>query len=454
MALVFGYAYFGYRFEFIKIPGMGNSSYPLYLAESIPITVGWMLVVINGVNLIDGIDGLAGSATSVIFAAIAVLAMNLPQPDFLVAGVALAALGGTLGFLVFNWRPAKIYMGDTGSLAIGTLIATLLIALGQRDFPGTSHTSGVVPDGSFDEPYSYQLVKITLVVFYPIMEIVLSVARRFLSGKPIGSGDKGHIHHRLLRWGWTAPMVCGVAMAISAIAASVVVAAQLKYNGLASGILLALGVFAVMLMHFCGYLEMVHPKSIRGNRPHFLIANHIISAQRIKLEHLHNLGEIGALVGQTCIEFGVKNYSMTIVPGGSCTQPLDLNWSKPEFAHGSFLLTPEAAKPSGVVASFADKAALPSGSHAAWTFEPHDVEDEIDVEYRVLMSDFMRKALGCAEYLCWNRASERESARDQQPGITGVSSQMLRRRKTGSTRVRPDDLRGSRDSKTSEAHGE
>ncbi len=263
------------------------------------------------------------------------------------------------------------------------------------------------------------------------MEISLSVLRRLLTGKPVGSADKGHIHHRLLRWGWSAPMVCIVAGGLSAIAASTVLATELKYHSRAGWLLLLLGVCFVLLLHFCGLLEMLHPRSIRGKRPHFLIANHFVSMQRIKLELTQDIGEIGTLVAQTCIEFGVKSYALKIVAGGVQSEPLDLKWSKPESAHGTFLPAPETPSGSAILTSFADKTALPGGSHADWTFEPHDAEDEIDVEYRVLMSELMRSVLGRAEYLYWRGSVPPAAPREPSAG-TGVSSSVLRRRKNGS----------------------
>ena len=430
VAIAVCFAYFGYRIEVIKIPGLG--SYELFAIESFPVTVLWTLVVINGVNLVDGIDGLAGTATATIFAGIAVLALTLQVPDYLIAAIALSAFGGAIGFLFFNWRPAKIYMGDAGSLASGMLIAGMLIALGQRQPVGTSN----VLDGGIAEPYSDQFVKITLMAFYPVKEISLSVLRRLLSGKPIGSADKGHIHHRLLRWGWTAPMVCAAAALVGALAASTVVLAQFHYRGLAVWPLMALGVQFALMLHFCGYLEMIDPRAVRGNRKYFLIANHFMSMQRIKLELAHDVGEIDALVAQTCIEFGVKTYAITIPRQGTPEQPLELRWSKPDYAHSSLLLTPDSPNASGVIAAFSDKVDFDGGAQAIWTFEPHDVEDEIDVEYRVLMSEFMRKALGCAEFLCRARLPDSTPSREAAQGATGVSSSMLRRRQqTNSTRV-------------------
>jgi UDP-GlcNAc:undecaprenyl-phosphate GlcNAc-1-phosphate transferase len=429
LAIFIPFAFLGFRIEVVKLPGLGEFS--LYDMEGVLLTVAWMLGVVNGVNLIDGIDGLAGSVTAIIFAAIAILALNLSTPDHLVAGVALAALGATLGFLFFNWKPAKIYLGDGGSLASGTLIAALLIALGQNHRIATFGAS----QASVREPYSYQFAKITLLAFYPLMEISLSIVRRLLRGKPISSADKGHVHHRLLRWGWSAPAICFGAVLFSAIAATTVIAAQLQYKGVSGWMLVAGGVLFGLLLHFCGILEIFQPKAYKGHRPHFLIANHFMAMQRVKLELAQSISEISTLAGQTCIEFGVDTYSLRLAAGGARPEPLKLEWSKPASAHGSLLLPAEAPQGAGgVCAVFSDKQSLPSGSSAAWTFEPHEVEDEIDVEYRVLVSDFMRKAIGCAEYLY-------QTCLDENAGTSsdaGVSSTKLRRRASVTVRVSPN----------------
>ena len=425
LAIVLAFTIFGFRIELIEVPGI-RGYYGLFEFESIPITIGWMLAVINGINLVDGVDGLAGSVMALIFMAIAFMAISLDEPDWLVAVIAISALGATLGFLVFNWRPAKIYMGDAGSLAGGTLIATLLVALGQRTLGGS--VSGKYGE-TLIKPYSYQLVKMSLIAFYPLMEIGLSILRRTLSGKPIGSADKGHVHHRLVLWGWTAPQVCAAAAGICAIAGATVIFAQLQYRGVASGLLLAGGVLFVLLLNACGFLELLHPKSIKGNRPYFLIANHFVSMQLIKLNLARNLNEIAALAEQTCIEFGVEQYSMKLRARGNIEPGWSMDWKKPPSAHGSFLLAADPIGNPTPLVSFSDKVTLPSSAAAEWTFEPHAVEEEIDVEYRVLMSDFMRKALECAEKLDRKNAAVTPPAVGGIPSADSVRSSELRRRR-------------------------
>ncbi len=193
LLLVTAFAFLTPGIQLVHVPGFD-------LVElndlAIPVTVFWMLGLINGVNLVDGVDGLAASVGAVILGGIALLAWHVHDAAILLA--ALAGVGALSAFLIFNWRPARIYMGDGGSLALGMFISTLLLSVGHGPA-----AAGASPD----EPFPYQLASITLLALYPFFEISLTVVRRVLAGKPVGSADKGHIHHRLLKQGWSAPMI-------------------------------------------------------------------------------------------------------------------------------------------------------------------------------------------------------------------------------------------------------
>ncbi len=188
-------------------------------------------------------------------------------------------------------------------------------------------------------------------------------------------------------------------MLLSAIAALTVFLGQLHYHGLTAGLLMLGGMLLGVLLHFCGFLELLHPNAIKSSRPHFLIANHFIAMQRIKLEHVLHLGEVERLVQATCIEFGVDAYKLAIVPRTEKAKFLNLSWTRPASAHGSLLL-PFGTEDTVVPAqAFSDKCVSKRGSTAAWTFEPLAREEEIDVEYHVLMHDFMSRALLRSETL-------------------------------------------------------
>lgn len=148
-----------------------------------PITVLWLVGCANVVNLIDGLDGLAGSIGVVVMITIATL-FEL-QGHHAEALITTVIAGGVIGFLCHNWPPAKIFMGDAGSMTIGFLAGALSIQASSKT--ATSFTLGV------------PLVLMSI----PMFDTVMAMLRRRLTGRSIGEGDRGHIHHRLQDRGLT-----------------------------------------------------------------------------------------------------------------------------------------------------------------------------------------------------------------------------------------------------------
>jgi UDP-GlcNAc:undecaprenyl-phosphate GlcNAc-1-phosphate transferase len=148
---------------------------------SLPLTVFWIVAVINAINLIDGLDGLAGGVTLIALVAFFVIVPNR-APVTLVLG---AAAGATLGFLVYNLHPASIIMGDAGSMLLGFLLAASAIAM-------------VSPSGGLASAY-VPLVVLAL----PLGDMAWTVMRRLIGGRSVFTADAGHVHHRLLRLGLT-----------------------------------------------------------------------------------------------------------------------------------------------------------------------------------------------------------------------------------------------------------
>lgn len=140
----------------------------------------WIVSIMNAINLIDGIDGLAGGVSTIYFGTISIIAFLLNKSGNLDVNLALIMLGATLGFLVHNFPPAKIFMGDTGSLFLGFMISVIAL-LG---FKATTLTSLIVP---------------LAILAIPIFDTVLAIFRRLLKGESIGAPDKDHLHHQLLK---------------------------------------------------------------------------------------------------------------------------------------------------------------------------------------------------------------------------------------------------------------
>lgn len=144
------------------------------------LSVFFIISIINAINLIDGLDGLAAGISSIYFLTIAIIAFVLNKIGGLDIILSLIMLGSTLGFLIHNFPPAKIFMGDTGSTFLGFMIAIISL-LG---FKITTLTSLVIP---------------VLILAIPIFDTLFAILRRVLKGENIGTPDKEHFHHQLLK---------------------------------------------------------------------------------------------------------------------------------------------------------------------------------------------------------------------------------------------------------------
>ncbi len=160
--------------EFVEIYG----NYIEFGWWAYPITVLFILLCINCLNFIDGLDGLAAGVSSIYFITIVIISITMANYNisFLITTI---MLGATLGFLVYNFNPASIFMGDTGSTFLGLIIASITL-LG---FKTVTLTSLFVP--------------ITLLLI-PILDTFLAIGRRKIKGQKITTPDKFHIHHQLL----------------------------------------------------------------------------------------------------------------------------------------------------------------------------------------------------------------------------------------------------------------
>ncbi|MFA5527940.1 MAG: MraY family glycosyltransferase, partial [Peptostreptococcales bacterium] len=160
-------------------------------------TVIWIVGITNTINLIDGLDGLAAGITAIASFSMAYIAYLNDRPE--VALITLAIAGGTLGFLPYNFNPAKIFMGDGGSLFLGLMLATVSIIGPMK---GAAAIATVMP---------------VLVLGLPIFDTAFAIYRRLLNGKSIMEADKGHIHHRILSKGMNQKKTVIILYALSGI---------------------------------------------------------------------------------------------------------------------------------------------------------------------------------------------------------------------------------------------
>lgn len=169
---------FGNQVEFITNPW----GHVFYLGIfSIPLTIFWIVGFTNIVNLIDGLDGLAAGISLISCMAIFTVLWQMGQVDL--ACIALALAGSACGFLRYNFNPAKIFMGDTGSMLLGYTMATISVM-------GAVKTAATI-----------SLVVPVIVLGLPILDTTFAIIRRKINGRPVFKPDKGHMHHRLLALG-------------------------------------------------------------------------------------------------------------------------------------------------------------------------------------------------------------------------------------------------------------
>lgn len=185
---------FNINIEWIDVPCLGI----IYLPEiiSLPLTIFWIIGFVNTVNLIDGLDGLAAGIATIASIAIALLAFQMGQ--WVAAAAMVAMTGACLAFLQYNFNPAKIFMGDTGSMFLGYIISAVSVM------------------GSMKTVATAVLIVPLLALTVPITDTLLAIVRRKSSGVPIFSPDKNHLHHRLLAKGLNQKQVVLVMYALTA----------------------------------------------------------------------------------------------------------------------------------------------------------------------------------------------------------------------------------------------
>ena len=193
----------------IRISKLGGFAVPPWL--SLPLTVSWLVGCCNAFNLIDGVDGLAAGAG--LFASVTMLLGALLNNDTLLAMAIVPLAGALLGFLWYNFNPASIFLGDSGSLTLGFLLGCYGTIWNQKS---TTVLGITVP---------------LMALAVPLLDTGISIARRFLRQQPIFSADFGHIHHRLLARGLTPRRVVLLLYGASGVAAVMSLLASVSHNG-------------------------------------------------------------------------------------------------------------------------------------------------------------------------------------------------------------------------------
>jgi UDP-GlcNAc:undecaprenyl-phosphate GlcNAc-1-phosphate transferase len=230
-------------FAGVHLTGFGGHALSPWL--SLPATVIWLVVCANALNLIDGIDGLACGVG--LFATGTALLAAAVQHNVSLALAVIPLFGALLGFMGYNYNPAKIFLGDSGSLFVGFLLGCFGILWGQKSATLLGMTAPM------------------MVFALPLADTTLAIIRRILNNKPILSADRGHIHHRLLDRGFTPPKVVMLLYACCALGALCSVAVVNSHTAEAAlivfGVLIWIGVNALGYVEFGVVAKLLHPRN-------------------------------------------------------------------------------------------------------------------------------------------------------------------------------------------------
>lgn len=224
------WAFTDFKFDSFKIP-FGGPLLAFGPFLTFFLTVLWIISITNAINLIDGLDGLVSGVSIISLVTMAIVSyFFLPQTDFFLTLTILVLIASIAGFFPYNYHPAIIYLGDTGALFIGFMIGVLSLQ-------GLKNSTAVA------------VVTPVIILGVPIMDTIVAIIRRSLSGKKFYEPDKMHLHHRLLSLGFThrgaVLVVYGIAMLFSLISLLLNVSSRI------GGILLLLG----LLFGLEGFIE-------------------------------------------------------------------------------------------------------------------------------------------------------------------------------------------------------
>ena len=206
---------------------------------SLPATLFWIVLITNAFNVVDGMDGLATGVAFIALACMFMVSLQMNQTTIAFAAAPLA--GAVLGFLRYNFNPASIFLGDSGSLFLGFQLAVLSIVGSQKSSTAVAVTAPI------------------FVLALPLIETATSAFRRFVSGRSIMKPDAGHIHHQLLRLGCTPRRAAGIlylSSGVFGLASLFVVQGGTPKVGLLAVSFFAVTVFAIQRLGYTEFAEI------------------------------------------------------------------------------------------------------------------------------------------------------------------------------------------------------
>lgn len=293
---------------------------------SLGLTVFWILWITNAFNLIDGVDGLA--AGSALFSTMVVFIVSLLNGNQFALLLTAVLSGALMGFLRFNFNPATIFLGDSGSLFVGFMLGSLAL-WGQKS---PTMVAVAIPVVSFG---------------LPILETFVSIARRFLSGQPLFQADRSHIHHQLMKRGLSPRQTTLILYAVSALFALLSLFLLLPGGGPTALVLVVVGGVVWVGIQHLGYHELVELRRVaeRTMGQKQIIFNNLVLRRAIaSLSQCTTQDEVQLVLRQACTAGGFDRFHLEYcpAPGGGKDAALRYCWASsdgdPEAAPQHWML--------------------------------------------------------------------------------------------------------------------
>jgi len=258
------------------------------------VTVGWLVICTNAFNLIDGMDGLAAGVG--LFASVTMLISALLSGNMPLAFATAPVAGALLGFLRYNFNPASIFLGDSGSLTIGFLLGCY---------------------GTLWAAKSATILGITaplMALAVPLLDTALAILRRVVRGQPIFAADRRHIHHRLLDRGLTPRRVVLILYGVCGIAAALSLLQGVLHEHFAGLVIILFCLAAWVGIQHLGYLEFGVARRLLASGSFFRVLNGQIRLRALeeKLEKAATVDECWSAIRGASLDFGFSSISMCL----------------------------------------------------------------------------------------------------------------------------------------------
>ncbi len=279
----------GFRIEGVSLGPFGSMSLGVF---SLPLTIFWIVGITNAINMIDGMDGLAAGVAFFVCAGNFFVSLVLGNVVMSVISVILA--GALLGFLRYNFPPAKIFLGDTGSLFLGMVIALSSIASAQK---GSTVVMMLIPIAALG---------------LPILDTSLAVFRRSLLGRPIFVSDKGHIHHALLRLGMSQKKAVLLLYGFCVLLLGFGAAVLFNKSRVAAIYLGAIGLISIVAMRVLGYLNYEKIHTVLSNRWRYRVKDVACRLLSLKMKNAETVKQLWKLLTEAAEEFEVDDMELSL----------------------------------------------------------------------------------------------------------------------------------------------